>query len=45
MSISEYAASFIEKMKLVTYFVLTELSKVNKLATGLPENFGLMVKI
>ena len=44
MSVSEYATSFTEKMKLVPYLVPNELSKVNKFANGLPADFGLMVK-
>ena len=44
MSITEYAASFTEKMKIVPYLVPTELSKVNKFANGLPADFGPMVK-
>ena len=44
MSVSEYATSFIDKMKLVPYLVPTELSKVNKFGNGLPPEFGPMVK-
>ena len=44
MSVTEYAASFTEKMKLVPYLVPTELSKINKFALGLPTYFGPMVK-
>lgn len=44
MSVTEYATSFIEKMKLVPHLVPTELSKVNKFALGLLADFGLMVK-
>ena len=43
MSVTEYAASFTEKMKLVPHLVPTELSKVNKFSLGLPADFGPMV--
>ena len=41
MSVSEYAATFTKKMKLVP----TKLSKVNKFANGLSVDFGLTVKL
>ena len=44
LSITEYATSFTEKMKLIPYLVPTELSKVNKFANGLPADFGPIVK-
>lgn len=44
MSVSEYAASFTEKMKLVPYLVPIEVSNINKFANGLPTYFGPMVK-
>ena len=44
MSVTEYAANFTEKMKLVPHLIPTELSKVNKFALGLPPVFGPMVK-
>ena len=43
-SVNEYAATFMEKMKLVPYLVPTELSKVNKFASRLLTEFGPMVK-
>lgn len=45
MSISEYAATFTEKMKLVPHFVATKHSKVNKFIIGLPADYGPTVKL
>ena len=44
LNVTEYAASFTEKMKFIPYLVPTELSKVNKFALGLPADYGPMVK-
>ncbi|XP_023738586.1 uncharacterized protein LOC111886570 [Lactuca sativa] len=44
MSVREYVASFVEKRKLVSYLVPTELSMVKKFANGLLIEFCLMVK-
>lgn len=45
MSVSKYVAAFVEKMKLVPYLVLTELSKVNKFASRLPTYFSPTMKL
>lgn len=45
MSIDDYAAVFMEKMKLFPYRVPTELSKIEKFANGLPADFGPTVKM
>ena len=45
MSVYEYVTAFTKKMKLIPYQVPTELSKVNKFASGLSTDFGPMVKL
>ena len=45
MSISEYAAIYFEKMKLVSQLIATESSKVERFSNGLPTNFVPMVKL
>lgn len=45
LNVNKYVAYFTEKMKFVRYLVPTELSKVNKFASGLLADFDPMVKL
>lgn len=45
MSVSEYATTFTEKMKLVSHIVPTKTYELERFANGLPTNFGPMVKL
>lgn len=45
MSVYEYAAAFTEKINLVPYHVPSEISMVNKFFSGLPKDFGQILKV
>ena len=40
MRVDDYATAFTEKMKLFLYLVPTKLSKIKRIANGLPTDFG-----